>query len=60
MGFVLALILNNKFRGRKIARAIVVFPWATTLVIQASIWNFVIKGIRINTAIRITLGAIQR
>ena len=56
LGFVLALILNNQFKGRKIARAIVVFPWATTLVIQASAWNF----IRINTAIRIMLGAIQR
>ena len=43
LGFVLALILNNKFRGRKIARAIVVFPWATTLVIQASAWNFIIN-----------------
>ncbi len=43
LGFVLALILNNKFRSRKIARAIVVFPWATTLVIQASAWNFVIN-----------------
>ena len=43
LGFILALILNNKFKGRKIARAIVVFPWATTLVIQASIWNFIIN-----------------
>ena len=43
LGFVLALILNNKFRGRKVARAIVVFPWATTLVIQASAWNFIIN-----------------
>ena len=43
LGFILALILNNKFRGRKIARAIVVFPWATTLVIQASAWNFIIN-----------------
>lgn len=42
LGFILALLLNNKFRGRKIARAIVVFPWATTLVIQASIWKFII------------------
>lgn len=42
LGFILALILNNKFRGRKIARAIVVFPWATTLVIQASVWSFII------------------
>ena len=43
LGFVLALILNNQFRGRKIARAIVVFPWATTLVIQASVWKFIVN-----------------
>lgn len=43
LGFMLALVLNNKFRGRKIARAIVVFPWATTLVIQASAWKFMIN-----------------
>jgi multiple sugar transport system permease protein len=43
LGFILALILNNQFHGRKIARAIVVFPWATTLVIQASVWSFIIN-----------------
>ena len=43
LGFILALILNNQFKGRKVARAIVVFPWATTLVIQASAWNFIIN-----------------
>ena len=43
LGVILALLLNNQFRGRKIARAIVVFPWATTLVIQASAWNFIIN-----------------
>ena len=43
LGFMLALLLNNKFKGRKIARAIVVFPWATTLVIQASVWKFIIN-----------------
>ena len=42
LGFILALLLNNKFKGRKIARAIVVFPWATTLVIQATVWKFII------------------
>lgn len=42
LGFILALLLNNKFKGRKIARAIIVFPWATTLVIQASAWKFII------------------
>ena len=44
LGFILALLLNNKFRGRKIARAIVVFPWATTLVIQASAWKFMLDN----------------
>ena len=42
LGFILALLLNNNFKGRKVARAIVVFPWATTLVIQASTWKFII------------------
>ncbi len=43
LGFVIALVLNQKFRGRKIARSILVFPWATSLVIQASVWNYIIK-----------------
>lgn len=42
LGFILAIILNNHFKGRKIARAVVVFPWATTLIVQASIWKFII------------------
>ena len=43
LGFSVAMVLNQEFRGRKIARSIVVFPWATSLVIQASIWNYIIK-----------------
>lgn len=42
-GFIIAMTLNQKFHGRKIARSIVVFPWATSLVIQASVWNYIIK-----------------
>lgn len=42
-GFIIALVLNQKFHGRKIVRGIVVFPWATSLVIQASVWNYIIK-----------------
>ena len=60
LGFILALLLNNKFKGRKIARAIVVFPWATTLVIQASAWSFIINKDygALNTLLK-TLGIIQ-
>ena len=60
LGFILALILNNQFKGRKVARAIVVFPWATTLVIQASAWKFIINTDygALNTLLK-TLGIIQ-
>jgi multiple sugar transport system permease protein len=44
LGFITAMALNVKFHGRRIARSIVVFPWATSLVIQASVWNYIIKG----------------
>ena len=43
LGFIIALVLNQKFHGRKIARSILVLPWATSLVIQASVWNYIIK-----------------
>lgn len=43
LGFIIAMVLNVKFRGRKIARSILIFPWATSLVIQASVWNYIIK-----------------
>ena len=61
LGFILALLLNNKFKGRKIARAIVVFPWATTLVIQASAWKFIIDTDygSLNTLLK-TLGIISQ
>ena len=43
LGFIIAMVLNQKFHGRKIARSILVFPWATSLVVQASVWNYIIK-----------------
>ena len=61
LGFILALILNNEFKGRKIARAVIVFPWATTLVIQASAWKFMINQDygTLNTLLK-SLGIIQQ
>ena len=43
LGFLIAMALNKKFRGRKLARAILVLPWATSLVIQASVWNYILN-----------------
>jgi len=42
-GFIIAMVLNQKFKGRKIARSILILPWATSLVIQASVWNYIIN-----------------
>ena len=44
LGFIIAMVLNQKFRGRKFVRAIVVFPWATSLIIQATIWKYIIDS----------------
>jgi len=44
IGFVLAMVLNQNFRGRKVVRALVIFPWATSLIIQAVIWKYIINA----------------
>ena len=44
LGIILGLVLNEKFRGRKIVRAIVVFPWATALIIQSVVWKYIINA----------------
>ncbi len=44
LGFIIAMVLNQKFHGRKFVRAIVVFPWATSLIIQATIWKYIIDS----------------
>ena len=44
IGFVLAMVLNEKFHGRKIVRAVVIFPWATALIIQSVIWKYIINA----------------
>ncbi len=41
---VLSLVLNYEFGCRNIVGALVVFPWATSLIIQASVWKFIIDG----------------
>lgn len=43
-GFILAMVLNQTFPGRKIVRAIVIFPWATALIIQSVIWKYIINA----------------
>lgn len=44
IGFVLAMVLNQEFFGRKFVRAVVIFPWATALIIQSVIWKYIINA----------------
>lgn len=44
IGFVMAMILNEKFYGRKFVRAVVIFPWATALIIQSVVWKYIINA----------------
>lgn len=39
-----ALGLNQKFPGRRIARALLIVPWAASLMINAIIWRWILDG----------------
>lgn len=43
-GFILAMVLNQEFKGRKFVRAVVIFPWATALIIQSVVWKYIINA----------------
>lgn len=44
IGFILAMVLNQEFFGRKFVRAVVIFPWATALIIQSVIWKYIVNA----------------
>lgn len=44
IGFILAMVLNVEFKGRKFVRAVIVFPWATALIIQSVVWKYIINA----------------
>lgn len=41
IGTVLALLLNREFRGRGIARTLVMLPWVVPTFVTGIIWNFI-------------------
>lgn len=40
-GMVLALLLNVKYKGRKIARTLIIIPWASSVPISSLLWTWV-------------------
>lgn len=43
-GFILALLLNKKFKGRGIARAVSLIPWVTPGVLIGLMWRWIYDG----------------
>lgn len=40
----IAIVLNEDFYGRTIARTIILLPWAVSLAMTALVWRFVVNG----------------
>lgn len=40
----IALFLHRRFPGRALARAILILPWASSLVISALLWRYLLDG----------------
>lgn len=43
-GFILALLLNQKFRGRGVVRAVSMIPWVTPGVLIGLMWRWIYDG----------------
>lgn len=43
LGLILALALNQAYRGRGLVRAAVLVPWAIPTVVAALVWNFMFQ-----------------
>ncbi len=44
IGLVMALMVNEQFRGRMLVRALLFLPWATPTIIVALTWRWILDG----------------
>ncbi|OKH89290.1 carbohydrate ABC transporter permease [Thalassospira sp. TSL5-1] len=42
LGMIVALVLNQNFRGRALVRAAVLIPWAIPTIVSARMWNWML------------------
>ena len=40
-GLILALLLNVEYKGRKVARTLIIIPWASSVPVSALLWRWV-------------------
>ena len=41
LGMIIALLLNVKYTGRKVARALIIIPWASSIPVSTLLWKWV-------------------
>jgi multiple sugar transport system permease protein len=44
IGFAVALLLNERFRGRGLVRALVILPWMLPPVVNGFLWGWLLNG----------------
>lgn len=47
LGLAIALVVNSKFRGRGVMRAVMLVPWAVITVVSARMWEWMLQSNRI-------------
>ncbi len=58
LGLIIALVVNSKFRGRGVMRAVMLVPWAIPTVVAAQMWKWMLDdtfGVVNDAAIRLHL-----
>lgn len=61
IGLIIALILNQKFKGRNFFRTVSLLPWAMSGVLTALMWRWIYHGqIGVLNAILLKIGLINR
>jgi multiple sugar transport system permease protein len=61
LSVILALVLNEPFRGRKLARVLVLLPWAVAPVVNGVMWRYLFHpSYGLINAIMLQLGLIPR
>jgi ABC-type sugar transport system permease subunit len=44
LGLLIAIVLNERFKGRQVLRTIIIVPWAVSQVVVGIIWSWIFNG----------------
>lgn len=44
LGIMVSMLLNQKFMGRGLVRALILLPWAVPTIVNANLWNWILNS----------------